>query len=69
MWQIALVILILTLYAILTGIVYAVLKRLEAPEGFKEVFAIFFPLGIPVLVFAFIVYYTYKLIYKLFKWE
>lgn len=70
MWQIILLIIfILTLYAILTGIVYAVLKRLGTPEGVKEVFALFFPLGIPVLVFGFIAYCTYKLIYKLFKWK
>lgn len=69
MWQIVLIIFILTLYAIIAGITYAVLKKLEFPEGVKEPFALFFPLGIPTLVFGFIAYYTYKLIYKLFKWK
>lgn len=69
MWQIVLIIFILTLYAILAGIIYAVFKKLEIPEGIKEPFALFFPIGIPTFVFAFIAYCTYKLIYKLFKWE
>lgn len=70
MWQIIVLIeFILLLYAILAGITYAVLKKLGMPEGVKETFALFFPLGIPVLVFGFIAYCTYKLIYKLFKWE
>ena len=69
MWQIVLIIFVLVLYAILTGIVYAVFKKLGMPEGVKEPFAIFFPIGIPVLVFAFIAYCTYELIYKLFKWK
>lgn len=69
MYIILLIIFILTLYAILTGITYAVLERFGVPEGVKEVFAFFFPLGIPILVFIFIVYHTYKLTYKLFKWE
>lgn len=69
MWQIVLIILILTLYAILSGIIYAVLKKLGTSEGVKEVTALFFPLTIPLLVFGFIAYCTYKLVYKLFKWK
>ena len=69
MGQIVLIISILTLYAILAGIVYALFKKLGIPEGIKEPFAIFFPLGITILVFTFIAYCTYKLIYKLFKWK
>lgn len=69
MGKILLLILILTLYAILTGIIYAVNKKLGALEGVNEIFAVFFPIGIPVLVFGFIAYCSYKLIYKLFKWE
>lgn len=69
MWQIVLIIFILTLYAILAGIIYAVFKRFGVPEGVKESFALFFPIGVPVLVFWFIAYCSYKLIYKLFKWK
>lgn len=69
MWQIVLIIFILTLYAIFAGIIYAVLKKLGAPEGVKEVFAVFFPIGIPALILGFIAYCTYKLVYKLFKWK
>lgn len=69
MWQTVLIIFILTLYAILAGIIYAVLKRFGTPEGVKEVFAVFFPISIPVLIFGFIAYCTYKLVYKLFKWK
>ena len=69
MWQILLIILILTLYAILAGIIYAVFKKLGAPEGVKEVIALLFPISIPVLIFGFIAYCTYKLVYKLFKWK
>ena len=69
MWQIVLIVFILTLYAILAGIVYTVLKKLGTPDGIKEAFALFFPLSIPVIVFIFIIYHTYKLTYKLFKWE
>ena len=69
MYIVLLIIFILTLYAILVGIIYALFKKLGMPEGVKEPFAIFFPIGIPVLVFAFIAYCTYDLIYKLFKWK
>lgn len=69
MWQIVLIIFALIVYAILVGIIYAVFKKLEMPEGIKGPLALFFPIGIPILVFTFIVCYTYKLIYKLFKWE
>ena len=70
MWQIVLLIIFVpTLYAIIAGITYAVLKKLEMPEGVKEPFALFFPVGIPFLVFGFIAYCTYKLMYKLFKWK
>lgn len=69
MYTVLLIIFILILYAILAGVIYAVLKRFGTPEGIKEVFALFFPIGIPVLVFAFISYCSYKLIYKLFKWK
>lgn len=69
MCKVLLIILILTLYAILAGITYAVFKRFGVPEGVKESFALFFPIGVPVLVFGFIAYCSYKLIYKLFKWN
>ena len=69
MEKILIIVGIIVLYAILVGISYAILKKLGTPEGIKEAFALFFPLGIPILAFAFIVYCTYKLIYKLFKWE
>jgi hypothetical protein len=69
MQQIVLIVFILTSYAILAGIIYAVFKKLGVPEGVKEAFAMCFPLGIPILIFAFITRCTYKLVYKIFKWE
>ena len=69
MWQIALIVFILILYAIIAGIVYALLKRLGMPEGIKEVFSSFFPICIPLLVFMFIAYCAYRMMYKLFKWK
>ena len=66
MWQIVLLMIFVpTLYAIIAGIIYAVLKKLGVPEGAKEVLALIFPLSIPGLI----TYCTYKLIYKLFKWK
>lgn len=69
MWQIVLIIFILTLYAIFASIIYAVFKKLGAPEGVKEVFAVFFPISIPAIILGIIAYCTYKLVYKLFKWK
>lgn len=69
MYTVLLIIFILVLYAIFTGITYAILERFGVPEGVKESFALFFPLGIPILILIFIAYHTYKLIYKLFKWK
>ena len=69
MEKILIIVGIIVLYAILAGIFYTILKKLGAPEGVKEVLAFFFPSTIIVFIFIGIIYFTYKLIYKLFKWE
>ena len=68
MGKILLMIGIVILYAIFTGVWYALFKRLGIKEpGAAEALALFFPLGIPCIILYAIAYITYKVTARIIK--